>query len=81
MLVLGSVGDDQKQPRRGQGLDETVEHDLRLGVDPVQIFDDDHERAHPALVAQEVLHRVLDPLPLLRGIEIPPRRIVDGDIE
>jgi hypothetical protein len=38
MLVLGPVVDQQKEPGRGQTLDQAVEQGLRLGIDPVQVL-------------------------------------------
>ena len=81
MQVLGPVIDRQEQPRRAQALDQAIEYGLRLGVHPVQVFEDQQERLDPALVEQEAFHRVLDPPALLGRIEIAPGRVVDGNVE
>ena len=43
MPVLGPVGDQQEEPSRGQALDQAVEEGLRLGIDPVQVLEDDED--------------------------------------
>jgi hypothetical protein len=40
VLVLRPVVDEEEEPRLGQALDQSVEQDLRLGVDPMQILED-----------------------------------------
>jgi len=47
--VFRTIADQQQEGRRRKALDEAVQHRLRLGVDPVQIFEDEHERLDPAL--------------------------------
>src|SRR5262249_49153499 len=56
--VLGSVVDEQHEPRRRQALDQTVERGLRLRVDPVEVFDDHEEWLGLALPQEESLQGV-----------------------
>ena len=81
MLILGPVVDQQKQPGRGQAVDQAVEHGLCLGVDPVQVFDEQQKRLNAAFIEKEALHRVLDPLAALRRIEIVPGLVIDGEVQ
>ena len=81
VLVFGAVVDEQQQPGRRQALDEAIEQRLGLGVDPVQVLDEQQERLDLALPEQQALHGVQRPLPALRGIEPPPRLILHRDVE
>ena len=81
VLVFGAVVGEQQQPGRRQALDEAVEQGLGLGVDPVQVLDEQHERLDLALPQQQPLHGVQRPLPALRGIEPPPRRILHRNLQ
>ncbi len=81
MLVLGPVVDEQEDPGRGQTLDQAVEQRLRLGIDPVQVLEDEEERLPLALPEQEVLDGLEGALPALGGIERLPVGVLDGDIE
>ena len=81
MLVFGPIIGEQEQPDRGQALDQAVEQRLCRRIDPLQVLDNHQERLNPALVAQELPDRVLNPSALLAWVEIAPRRIVDGDVE
>jgi hypothetical protein len=44
VLVLGPVVDEEQEPRRRQAFDEAVQQRLGLGVDPVEVLEDHHER-------------------------------------
>ena len=81
MLILGPVVDEQEDTGRGEALDQAVEHGLRLGIDPVQIFKDHEDRLPLTLPEQEVLDRVERALPALVGIERLPGGVLDGHIE
>src|SRR5262249_56809978 len=48
VLVLWPIIDQEQQPDRRETLDQAVEQRLRLGVDPVQVFEDQHQRLHLA---------------------------------
>ena len=47
VLVLRAVVDQQQEPGRRQALDQAVEQGLRLGIDPVQVLEDQQQRAAP----------------------------------
>ena len=55
VLVLRAVVDQEQQAGRGQALDQAVEQGLRLGVDPVQVFEDQQQRLHLAFAQQHAL--------------------------
>ena len=74
VLVLGAVVDEEQEARRGQALDEAVEQRLGLGVDPVQVLEDQQQRLDLALAQQQALDRVERALPALGRVERLPRR-------
>jgi len=81
MLVLGSVVGEEQDTGGGQTVHETVEQRLGLGVDPVEVLDDQQQGLDLALPEQQALDR-LEGLPsALRRIEGLPVLVVDGDIE
>ena len=45
VLVLGAIVNQQQQTSRGQALNQAVEEGLRLGIDPVQVFEDEQQGA------------------------------------
>ena len=49
VLVLRAVVDEQEQAGGGQALDQAVEDRLGLGVDPVQVLEDQEQRLYLAL--------------------------------
>ena len=69
VLVLGAVVDQQEQTGGGQALDQAVEERLGLGVDPVQVLEDQEQRLHLALAQQQALERLQGALAALRRIE------------
>jgi hypothetical protein len=58
VLILRPVVHEEQQPGGRQALDEPIEQRLGLGVDPVEIFEDDQQRLQLALPQQQPLHRV-----------------------
>ena len=72
--VLGPVVHQEQDPRRRQALDQAVEQRLGLGVDPVEVLEDQQERLDLALAEQEALDRVERPLAPLRRVERLPLR-------
>ena len=70
VLVLRAVVDQQQEAGRGQALDEAVEQRLGLGIDPVQVFEDQQQRLHLAFAQQHALERVERALAALRRIEL-----------
>ena len=69
VLVLGAVVDQQQQPGGGQALDQAVEQRLGLGIDPVQVLEDEEQRLHLAFAQQQALEGLQGALAALRGIE------------
>jgi len=65
VAVLGAVVDEEEQARGRQTLDKVLEEGLGLGVDPVQVLEDDKERLDLALTEEQALDRVQCPLPAL----------------
>ena len=69
VLVLRAVVDQQQQAGRGQALDQAVEQRLGLGVDPVQVLEDQQQGLHLALAQQQALEGVEGALAALGRIE------------
>ena len=53
VLVLEAVADEEQNAMARETLDQDVEHRLRLGVDPVEIFEDDDDRLDAALLEEQ----------------------------
>src|SRR3989442_411316 len=81
VLVLEAVADEEQNAMARETLDQDVEHRLRLGVDPVEIFDDDDDRLAAALLQEQQPQRFQRPLPLLGRIEFPPLPVVGRHIQ
>ena len=69
MLVLGPVVDEQEEPRRRQALDETVQQGLRLGIDPVQVLDDQTQGLRDARGQDHLPEGLVRPLAPQRRID------------
>ena len=54
---------------------------LRLGVDPVQVLEDQQQRLHLALAQQQALDGVERPLAALGRVERVPGRVVHRHVE
>jgi len=80
VLILWPVAGQQKEPYGRQTLDQAVEQRLGLGIDPVQIFEQDQERLHQALPEDQPLDAVQGPLATLGRVEPRPLRILDWNI-
>ena len=81
VLVLGAVVDQQQQAGRRQALDEAVEQGLGLGIDPVQILEDQQQRLHLALAQQHALERLEGALAALWGLERAEGAVVGQDVQ
>ena len=81
VLVLRPVVHEQQQPGGRQALDEPIEQRLGLGVDPVEVLEDDQQRLHLALPQQEPLHGVQGAPAALGRIERRPLRVVGRHVE
>jgi hypothetical protein len=77
VLVLGPVVNQQQDRRGRQALDETVEQGLGLGVNPMQVFEDQQEGLHLGFAQQHPLQRGKGALPSLWWIE-PQEGAVGG---
>ena len=75
VLVLRAVVDQQEQAGGRQALDQAVEQGLRLGIDPVQVFEDQQQGLHLAFAQQQALEGLEGALAALRGIEVPQRAV------
>ena len=81
MPVFLSIVDEEKHPRGGKVLDQVVEEGLGLGVNPVQVLEDNAQRLDLTLPQQEVPdrgHRLLSPLARVQRL---PLRILDRHVE
>src|SRR5215469_15804933 len=81
VLVLGSVVGEEQDTGGGQTLHETVEQRLGLGIDPVEVLEDQQQGLDLALPEEQVLDRVQSLPSTLRRIEGLPGLVVEGDIE
>ena len=81
MLVLGAVVDQEQEPSGRQALDQAVEQGLGLGIDPVQVLEDQQQGLHLALAQQQALEGVEGALAALRGIEGLPLGIVHRHVQ
>jgi hypothetical protein len=79
--VFGAVVDQQQQAGRRQALNQAVEERLRLGIDPVEVFDDEQHGVGLALAEQQALHRIERALPTLRRVERLPGGILPGHVQ
>ena len=81
MAVIGAVGHQEHDARRGHRIHQGVEQGLRLGVGPVQILDD-HEQGLPLARADEqALDRIEHALAPLLRFQLQPPRVVDRRVE
>ena len=81
VLILRPVVHQEQEPGGRQALDQPIEQRLGLGVDPVQVFEDDQQRLHLALPQQEPLHRVQGAPAALGRIERRPLRVIGRHVE
>jgi len=81
VAVLRAVVHEEEHAGRGQALQQAVEQRLGLGVDPVQVLEQDHERLHLALAQEQALDAVEDTLAALGRIEACPGLVLDRDVE
>ena len=81
VLILGSVVGEEQDAGGGQTVHEPVEQRLGLGVDPVEVLEDQQHGLDLALPEEQALDRVQSLPSTLRRIEGLPGLVVDGDIE
>ena len=75
VLILGAVVDQQQHPRGRQALDQLIEHGLRLGVDPVQVFEDQQQGLHLTFAQQDALQRLQGAAAPLQGVQGQERTV------
>src|SRR5262249_11030968 len=81
VLVLGSVVGQEQDTGGGQTLHETVEQRLGLGVDPVEVLEDQEQGLDLALAKKQALDR-LDGWPsAMRRVERLPLLVVARDVD
>ena len=81
VLVLRTVANEKQSTMAREALDQSVEHRLRFGVDPVEILEHEDDRLAAALLEQQHLHRLQRPPPLLLRIELAPLGVVGRHVE
>ena len=81
MLVPGAVVDEEQQLRGRKTVDETIEQRLRLGVDPVQILEDEQQGLGLTLTEEQALDGIERASPSLRRIERLPLRLVHRHVQ
>jgi hypothetical protein len=81
MPVFRAVVHQQQQARRGQALHQAVEQGLGLGVDPVQILEDQQQGLLLALPQDQTLHGLQGLLAALRRIEDLPGGVLHRHVQ
>jgi hypothetical protein len=81
VLVFRAIVDQQEDAGRRQALQQAVEQGLRLGVDPVQVFEDQQHRLLLTLTQEHALERLEGALAPLRGIELQERAVLRQRVE
>ncbi len=82
VCVFGTVGREEQQARGTEARDETIEDSLRLGVDPVKVFEDQEDRLLARFAQQQSRHRVERAPATFGGIERSPLGlVVKGNVE
>jgi hypothetical protein len=81
MGVFRPVVEQQEYRRICRPFHEQVEERVRLFVDPMQVFEDKHERLIQALAQKEALNRILGPAPPDLRIHLRKRIVALDDTE
>ena len=81
VLVLWAISHEEEDPRRREALDQTLQHSLCLGVDPVEVFDHQEQGLHAAFFQQQLLDRLQGPLAALRWVERLPGGVFDRHVQ
>ena len=81
VLVLGAIGDEEQDTSGGEPVDQAVEPRLGLGIDPVQILEDQQQRLDLALAEDQVPEGFERVLAALARVEPLPPRVLDGHTE
>jgi hypothetical protein len=81
MLVLGPAVGQEKHAGGCQAVDQAVEQCLGLGIDPVEVLEQEQEGLDLALAQQEALDSVQHELAALGRIEPFPPGLLDRNVE
>jgi hypothetical protein len=74
---FGPVVDEDQQARRLDAFEQGVQERPRLGVQPLEVFEHEHERPLVGLLHDETRQGVQDTAPALAWVERVPR-MIDG---
>ena len=80
-LIARPVRRHQQDRHLGQAAGQEGDEILRALVPPVQVFEDQHQRALPRRGGEDIGDRLLGSCPLVLGLETGQRRIVAGQAE
>jgi hypothetical protein len=81
VLVLRAIGYEQEKPCRREAFNQVLQHGLRLGVDPMEVFDHQEQGLHAAFFQQQPLDRLQEPLAALRWVEGLPCGVFDRHVQ
>jgi hypothetical protein len=76
VLVLGSVVDQQQHGDDRQTFHQTVEPRLGFRIDPVQVFEHQHQGAFLAFTLHQALQGIVGTLPALGGIKLVESMVI-----
>ena len=79
VLILRTIVHEQQDPRRRHAVDEAVEHGLRLGVDPVEVLDDQTHGLRHARGEEHLPDCVVRSFPTLHRIRLVERIVERQD--
>ena len=78
LLIFGTVVDEEHNAGRRQAVDQAVQERLRLGVDPVQVLDDQEQGLHLTRPQQQALAGIqgaLAALGRIKGLPVAYRQL------
>jgi hypothetical protein len=81
VLVLGSVVHEHEYACRRQAVEERVDERLGLGVDPMEILEDEHDGLRLALAEEQSLDAFEDQPAALGGLKVLPLGVVGRGVE
>jgi hypothetical protein len=81
VLVFGPVRDQEENSSRAQGVDQSVQHRLGLGVYPLEILEDKQQRHGLGPAQCQGLYAIQNSAPTFRGIETVPFSVLDWKVE
>ena len=81
MLVLGAIVDQEQHAGCGEALNQAVQEGLGLGIDPVQVLEDQEQGLNLTLPEEQALDGLQGALAALWRIEGLPRLILDRHVQ